>query len=114
MNEDSFYSMDRLIEFGLEMGVATQMTRMMNESIRNMQVPGAGNPMPQASPLYYAILNGNQAGPFAESEIARLISLKQITVETYMWKPGMADWKKVSDLPDVLRIVALTPPEFTK
>lgn len=113
MNEDSFYSIDRLVEFGLGMSIATQMTQMMNESIRNMNVPGAGNYI-QPATLYYAILDGNQAGPFAESEVARLVSEKKITSETYMWKPGMPNWKKVSEMPDVLRIVALTPPEFNK
>lgn len=114
MNEDSFYSMDRLIEFGLEMSIANEMVQIMNASIRNMVVPGAGNHMQQPASLYYAILDGNQAGPFSESEVTQLISNKRITPETYMWRPGMPDWKKVSGIPDVLRIVALTPPEFKK
>jgi hypothetical protein len=96
------------------MSVATQMTRMMNESLSQMRVPGADNPMAQPSNLYYAILDGSQAGPFSEAEILHLISEKKITPSTYMWKPGMMGWKLVSEFPDVLRLVALTPPAFKK
>jgi TRAP-type mannitol/chloroaromatic compound transport system substrate-binding protein len=113
MKDDHFYSIDKLVEFGLNMGMANQMINMMNDSIRNMAVPGAEiRPQPQA--MFYAIINEMQAGPFAESEVAQLISQKRITTETYMWRPGMAEWKKVAEMPEILRIVALTPPEFKK
>ena len=113
MNNDHFYSMDKLVEFGLSMNIATQMINMMNDSIRNMAMPGAEiHPQPQS--IFYAILDDKQAGPFAESEVAQLISQKKITTEPYMWRPGMTEWKKVKEMPEVLRIVALTPPEFKK
>lgn len=114
MNEESFFSMNRLIEFGLGVSVAGQMIRMMNESLQQMYVPGAGNPLVQQPAMYYAVLEDKQCGPFSENEVAQLITQKQISVGTYMWKPGMPSWRMVSEMPDVLRIVALTPPEFKK
>ena len=44
MDENSFYSIDRLVEFGLTLGVATQMANSMNASLQAMQIPGARNP----------------------------------------------------------------------
>ena len=41
MDEISFYSIDRLVEFGLTLGVATQMANSMNASLQAMQIPGA-------------------------------------------------------------------------
>jgi hypothetical protein len=41
MNEDSFFSMDRLVEFGMGMVIAQQMVKTMNQSITNMHIPGA-------------------------------------------------------------------------
>lgn len=115
MDESSFYSVDRLVEFGLSLGIATQMANSMNASLQDMQVPGARNPMtPNAlaedPPLLYAVLDGKSVGPLATSEFSCLIAEGRVTKETYVWKPGMPDWKLAENVPDVLRLVALTPP----
>ena len=115
MDESSFYSIDRLVEFGLTLGVATQMASSMNESLQAMQVPGARNPMqPNAlaedQPLFYVVLDNKPAGPLLPSELSRLISEGRVTRETYVWKPGMPDWQLAEDIPEVLKLVALVPP----
>ena len=115
MDESSFYSIDRLVEFGLTLGVATQMASSMNASLQAMQIPGARNPMqPNAltedQPLFYAVLDGKSVGPLAISELSRLIAEKRVTKETYVWKPGMPDWQLAENVPEVLKLVALTPP----
>ena len=115
MDESSFYSIDRLVEFGLTLGVATQMANSMNASFQVMQIPGARNPMqPNAlaedQPLFYAVLDGKSVGPLATSELSRLIAEKRVTKETYIWKPGMQNWQLAESVPEVLRLAALTPP----
>lgn len=115
MDKSSFYSIDRLVEFGLSLGIATQMANSMNASLQAMQVPGARNPMtPNALaedlPLLYVVLDGKSVGPLATSELSCLIAEGRVTKETYVWKPGMPDWKLAENVPDVLRLVALTPP----
>ena len=115
MDESSFYSIDRLVEFGLSLGIATQMASSMNASLQAMQVPGARNPMQpnmlaEDQPLFYVVLGGKSVGPLATSELARLIAEKRVTKETYVWKPGMPDWKLAESVPEVLRLVAITPP----
>jgi hypothetical protein len=85
----------------------------MNQIMRDMNVPGAGNPMPQpavASHVYYAVLEGKPAGPFSETEIVRLINDKKLSRETYIWRPGFSGWKTAENIPEILRLVALTPP----
>ncbi|WP_270847873.1 DUF4339 domain-containing protein [Candidatus Collinsella stercoripullorum] len=131
MSEPSFYSIDRLVEFGLSLGVATQMAQSMNAMLQEMCVPGANNSlqaaqMPQGGqltptkrapesfqcgqPVYYAVLDGKVAGPFSIVELARLVVEKRVVKETYIWTPGMADWGLAEAVPDVLQLVALTPP----
>ena len=111
--ENSFFSMDRLVEFGLSMAVAQQMVNTMNYAMQNMYVSGAMNPMQQSAPqTYYAILDDKQSGPYSEQELSRLIADKKIAKDTYVWRPGMIDWQKVENVPDILRLVALTPPKF--
>ena len=114
MDNDSFYSLDRLIEFGLGINIANQMIKVMNDSFQQMYVPGADNPMKQPSSLFYVVVDGKQVGPLSESEMARLVMQNMITASTYVWKPGMSSWKIASEVPEVLRIVALTPPAFNK
>ena len=121
MDNDSFFSMDRLIEFGMGLAVSQQMVQMMNQTIQNMHVPGAMNPMQnqqnnsQSLPnIFYAVIDGNSVGPLSESEVIKLISNKQITKDTFVWRPGLTDWQKVESTPEVLKLVLLAPPAFNK
>jgi hypothetical protein len=119
-DERHFYSIDRLVEFGMGTAIAQQMVQSMNQTMSAMRVPGAGNPMiaagqqqpPQTPPVLYAILDGKQTGPFSETEFARLIAEKKVVKETYVWMPGMKDWQLVENTPAALRLAALAPPQF--
>jgi len=112
----NFYSLDRLVEFGMTTAAAQQMVSSMNHAIKTMHIPGAGNPMqpPQQQNLpaavYYAIIDGKQAGPFCETELARLINDKKLCKETYVWHTGLDEWKTAENVQEILRLVALAPP----
>jgi len=111
MNEDSFFSINRLVEFGMGLTIAQQMVKTMNDSMNNMHVPGSMNSMQsQQQQFYYAVINGNQAGPFSEQELSRLISERKIVKETYIWKPGLPKWEMAEKLPEIIKLVALAPP----
>ncbi len=113
MNDDNFFSIDRLIEFGMSMAVAQQMVNAMNGAVNNMQVPGSMNQLQMSvQPFYYAMIDGQQAGPFSEQELSRLIAEKKIVKETYIWKPGLTTWKNAESFPEILKMVALAPPPF--
>jgi hypothetical protein len=113
MNENSFFSINRLIEFGMSLAVAQQMVQTMNNAMTNMHIPGADNPIQSATvQFYYVIIEGNQLGPFSEQELSRLITEKKVVKETYIWKPGLLNWEIAEHLPEILKLVALTPPPF--
>jgi len=129
-DEKNFYSIDRLMEFGMSTSIAQQMVNNMNHHMKNMFIPGAGNPMqpsqqgsnsplsPQQmseieiipEPVYYALIDGKQSGPYCETELARLINEKKLTKETYIWFTGINEWTKAENVPTILRLVALVPP----
>jgi len=113
MDDSNFFSINRLVEFGMGMAVAQQMVKTMNHSMTNMHVPGAMNPMekPQQK-FFYAMIEGKQAGPFSEQELARLIADKKVVKETYIWMPSLTGWKMAEQIPEVLKLVALAPPPF--
>lgn len=113
MDEESFFSINRLVEFGMGIAVAQQMVNTLNSAMVNMHVPGSMNPMQSMVPqFYFAILEGNQVGPFSEQELSRLILDKKIVKETYIWKPGLSKWEIAVKLPEILKLVALAPPPF--
>ena len=114
MNTDNFYSIDRLVEFGLGIGVAQQMVKSMNHALSNTYIPGTMNPMgaQRQSSTFFVVLGEKQAGPFAEEELTRLIADGEVTKATYVWKPGMPKWDLAENVPEVLKLVALCPPPF--
>ena len=126
MDNNNFFSIERLIEFGMSMAVAQQMVQTMNQTMQSMYIPGTMNPMTQAQssqtapmpqPLpqvFYVIVDGNSVGPLSETEVMKLISSKQITKDTYVWKPGMNEWQTVENTPEVLKLVLLAPPAFNQ
>ena len=75
-------------------------------------------PMPQkpalqtasSSLVCYVGIDGKQVGPLNEAELAKLVANKQINKDTYAWLPGMPAWKAISEIPEILRIIALAPP----
>lgn len=111
MNEQSFFSIDRLVEFGLGMGLAQQMVGMMNQYMQSMYVPGSIQSMPKPMPqIYYVAIDGQQVGPLNDSELSQLVIHKKISKDTLSWVPGMVSWKPIEQVPAILKVIALTPP----
>lgn len=111
MNDQSFFSVDRLVEFGLSMGIAQQMVGMMNQYMQSMYVPGSIQSMPKPMPqIYYVAVEGQQVGPLNDSGLSQLFSQKRITKDSLGWVPGMPCWKPLEEIPAILKVVALTPP----
>lgn len=114
MNDDNFYSIERLVEFGLGMNIARQMVGSMNQAMQNVSIPGPHNLPVAASSHYFLVLDGQQAGPFSEAEVCRLIHEGRLTKDSLAWKAGMQTWLPIQNVPDVLRLVALTPPPLSQ
>lgn len=111
MDENSFFSIDRLVEFGLGMAMAQQMVQVMNQSMKQMYVPGSIQSMPTSlvQPIY-VVMDGQPVGPLSESDFLQLVTHRKVTKDTLAWLPGMPGWKPIEQIPTILKIVALTPP----
>lgn len=114
MNDNNFFSADRLVEFGMGMAMAQQMVKMMNQSMQQMYVPGSIQSMPQPRPqqpnIIYVGIDGKQVGPLSDNEIINLVNNRTINKDTLAWMPGMPAWKPIEQVPEILRIIAITPP----
>lgn len=109
MDDDFFYSIDRLVEFGLGMGMAQQMVKTMNQSFSEMTIPGVNNPMQNISATYIVVDNA-QAGPFSDEELKILIANGKLKPDTLAWKNGIKAWTYAKNIPSVNRLFALAPP----
>ena len=111
---DSTDQMDRWMGLAMGMAASRQMAITMNETMDTVRAGGAGNPAAQnpfnAGRVYYAVIDGKQAGPFSETEIVRLINDKRIFRETFLWHPGLSAWKAAENIPEILRLLVLLPP----
>lgn len=115
MDNNSFFSIDRLVEFGMGMAVANQMVSTMNRAMQTMPVPGSGQTIPQPlQQIYFVAIDNKPVGPLNEGELSQLIYQKKVKKDTLAWMPGMLGWQPVERVSAILKIVALTPPELPK
>lgn len=123
MDNNSFFSIDRLIEFGMGMAVAQQMINTMNATLNQMnngmtsimQAPIPGSKMPAPTlvtpqQMIYVAINGQQVGPMNDSEFSQLVNQKRVTKDTLAWMPGMTAWQPIEKIPEILKIIAIVPP----
>lgn len=128
MNNNDFFSIDKLVEFGMSAAIATQMVETMNQSMRGMYVTGSYMPtppqgygVPQAIPSngqvrpdtpgltdIYILVDGRKVGPLSDSEFVDLVKKKIVVKDTMAWFPGREGWKPVSEIPSLLKIILLS------
>ena len=85
--------------------IAGSMNNMMagvNQPVQQTQ-PGAVPP-PVPNMAYHVAVNGQATGPFDISVLANMVTSGQFTVESLVWKQGMAAWEKAGNI-DELKVV---------
>lgn len=113
-----FSSLDKLVEFGLGIGIATQMINTMNHAIAQAAVPGvginpgvtpntSGNVAPPPPANYYIVEADRLAGPLSEQELEELVRKGVVKADTLCWRPGLQAWKLSEDIPEVNKLLLL-------
>ena len=96
---------------GFAMGgaMAGQMGAAMNAGAAGMGGSAAPPPLPAAMAFHVAI-NGQQAGPFDMMALQAQASSGALKRDSLVWKTGMAQWSKASDVPELAALFASMPP----
>lgn len=63
-------------------------------------------PAMDTSATWYAMVQGKQVGPLDLRALSEKVTSGEVTLRTYLWKPGMGDWKRASDVPEVSPVFA--------
>jgi membrane protease subunit (stomatin/prohibitin family) len=99
---------------GMALGGAMggQMAGMMNQMGQNMnQQQNTPPPPPQIQ--YSVAVNGQTAGPFNMQQLQQMAQNGQLTLDSHVWKDGMANWevaRNVSELSSLFNNAAPPPP----
>lgn len=107
MNDNSFNSIEKLMEFGMSMAIAQQMMQTMNHALNNMQTLNISNssmPLPSLK-LYFALVNDIPQGPFTENEIKNYILTNKITDETLIWNKELTGWMAAKHVPEINKLL---------
>jgi membrane protease subunit (stomatin/prohibitin family) len=101
------------IGLGMGFAMAQQMAGMFQaqrpQGAGIPTAPGVPPPMPTGT-QYYAVINGQQAGPYDSAAVQQLIRQQVITGDTLVWKQGMAQWAKANTVPEVATLFATQVP----
>ena len=103
---------------GIGLGMGFAMANQMANTFNQQQQPAQQQPpQQQAAPppipggaQYFIAVNGQQAGPYNEQTLQQMIGLAQITPDTLVWKQGMPQWLKASEVPEVAKLFPQGPP----
>lgn len=63
-------------------------------------------PAMDASAQWFAMVKGKQVGPLDLKGLEGKVKTGELTLRTYLWKHGMGDWKRASDVPEVSPVFA--------
>ncbi len=102
---------------GIGMGMGFAIANQMGQAMAGNAGPGSAGtgsaqtppPIPTAT-VFHVALDGKQAGPFDAAKLTELAAAGSLTAGTLVWKPGMANWAKAADVPEVSALISTQPP----
>lgn len=67
--------------------------------------------LPETSPTYFVYLNGQQKPNQTFEDIRQMLADGSANGDTMIWKPGMTQWMKIKDVPEVSSLISeIIPP----
>lgn len=102
---------------GIGLGVGYAMANQMGQIFTGnhqqnnhpQQSQQAPPPIPQAV-AFHAVINGQQAGPYDVATLKQMAAEQQLTKDTLVWYPGMANWSAAGSLPELKLVFENVPP----
>ena len=71
-------------------GIGQQMAQQAGQLV--MKLPESGTPPPVMA-QFHVVVNGQQAGPFAEQVLKQMVAAGTFTAASLVWRTGMASWQ---------------------
>lgn len=90
---------------GMGMGMGFAMANQMGQTF----VGGQQQATPPAL-TFYAVINGQQAGPYDMSTLKQMAKQNQLNKEILVWREGMANWTSAGQVPELNDVFGSVPP----
>jgi membrane protease subunit (stomatin/prohibitin family) len=109
---------------GMGMGMGFAMANQMGQTFaagqtqnqsqnQSQNQPQANPPTPPPVPpalTFFAVINGQQAGPYDMTVLKQMVTQNQLTKESLVWREGMANWSAAGQLPELSNLFGSVPP----
>ena len=102
---------------GMGLGMGFAMAQQMGQAMSSPSTPAtspaahaAGPPPLPENPQFYLALDGEQAGPFSADVLRGYAQAGTLTRDTLVWREGMAQWTRASEVPGVANLFGPVPP----
>lgn len=96
---------------GVGIGAAfnSKINTIANQAMGGNSITGATSPSTPPPPpgpstpiSFHLSVNGQQYGPYDMSALSAMVANGQLTPQTYVWRPGMAQWIPAAQCPELL------------
>ena len=67
-------------------------------------------PPPPPTISYSISINGQTSGPFNWEQLQQLVNNGQLTINTHVWKQGMAAWEIATNVQELVNLFGAVPP----
>jgi membrane protease subunit (stomatin/prohibitin family) len=71
---------------------------------------GKSTPPPIPTTGFYVAIDGKQKGPYDTTKLSKMISENKFSSESLVWKEGMENWTKASDIEELASLFSIAPP----
>ena len=88
--------------------IAGSMNNMM--AGMNQQVQNGMTPPPVPGVSYYVAVNGQATGPYDLNTLRQMMTARQFTLDSLVWKTGMPEWAKAGTVDDMKQLFPDIPP----
>ena len=88
--------------------IAGTVNNMMG-GIQQQSTPGT-IPPPIPSIAYHVAVNGQATGPYESNTLRQMVGSGQLTADSLVWKPGMAEWEKAGTVDDLKSLFKIEIP----
>jgi membrane protease subunit (stomatin/prohibitin family) len=89
-------------------GVGQKMSSAIGNVFGGKKSKSTPPPIPTTG--FYVAIDGKQKGPYDTIKLSKMISEDTLSRETLVWKEGMENWTKASDIEELLPLFTVTPP----
>ena len=100
---------------GMGMGMGFAMANQMGQTFTGGQQPQQTHKTQTPPPIppaltFFAVINGQQAGPFDINSLKQMVVQNQLTKEVLVWREGMTNWTAAGQIPELNSIFGSVPP----